>query len=47
MRNKEILKRRGHGAALSVSSECVKVILFGGRIPPGVSTTAVLEFSMS
>ena len=44
-----MLKRWGHGAAaLSVSSECVKVILFGGRhIPPGVTTTVVLGFGMS
>ena len=32
MENKDILKRVYHGAAaFSVSSECVEVILFGGR----------------
>ena len=43
-----MLKRCGHGAAaLSVSSECVEVILFGGRstfLGSDFANTAVLRF---
>ena len=46
-----MLKRYGHGAAaLSVSSECVEVILFGGRsilLGADLANTAVLRFGRS
>ena len=46
-----MLRRYGHGAAaLSVSSECVEVILFGGRsVFRGTvsANTAVLRFGRS
>ena len=46
-----MLKRWGHGAAaLSVSSECVEVILFGGRSKIGgtnLANTAILRFGRS
>ena len=49
--NKELLKRMCHGtAALSVSSECVEVILFGGMCEFGgtdLANTAVLRFGRS
>ena len=44
-----MLKRRLHGAAaLSVSSECVEVILFGGRRETIsiIADTTVLGFGM-
>ena len=45
MENKEMLKRFGHGAAaLSVSSKCVEVILFGGMSE--MRDLAVLRFGM-
>ena len=46
-----MLKRCGHrAAALSVSSECVEVILFGGRSAfrgTVLANTAVLRFGRS
>ena len=44
-----LLKRWGHGAAsLSVSSECVEVILFGRcNEVPVIADTVVLGFGMS
>ena len=46
-----MLKRLRHGAAaLSVSSECVEVILFGGRTEidgTDLANTAVLRFGRS
>ena len=49
--NKDMLKRMCHGAAaLSVSSECVEVILFGGRskmVGNDLANTAVLRFGRS
>ena len=49
--NKDMLKRMYHGAAaLSVSSECVEVILFGGRSKThgtDLANTAVLRFGRS
>ena len=49
--NKDILKRYAHGAAaLSFSSECVEVILFGGMCEFGgtdLANTAVLRFGRS
>ena len=49
--NKDMLKRMSHGAAaFSVSSECVEVILFGGRSEVGgtdLANTAVLRFGRS
>ena len=51
MEKKDILKRLYHGAAaLSVSSECVEVILFGGRsriVGFNLANTAVLRFGRS
>ena len=51
MKNKEMLKRYGHGAAaLSVSSKCVEVILIGGRRAfrgTVIANTAVLRFGRS
>ena len=50
MENKEALKRWAHGAAaFSVSSECVGVILFGGRskfLETVLADTTVLGFGM-
>ena len=47
----DMLKRMCHGAtALSVSSECVEVILFGGRSKMAgtdLANTAVLRFGRS
>ena len=51
MGNKELLKRWIHSAAaLNVSSECVEVILFGGRREysgTNVANTAVLRVGKS
>ena len=51
MDGKELLQRYSHGAAaLSVSSECVEVILFGGRstfFGDDLLNTAVLRFGRS
>ena len=49
--NKDMLKRAYHGAAaLSVSSECVEVIMFGGWSETrgtDLANTAVLRFGRS
>ena len=46
-----MLKRYGHGAtALSISSECLEMILFGGRreyLGIDLANTAVLRFGRS
>ena len=51
VKNKEMLKRYVHrAAALSVSSECVEVILFGGRsemLGTDLANTAVFRFGRS
>ena len=50
MENKDILKRCYGAAALSVSSECVEVILLGRRstvFETDLANTAVLRFGRS
>ena len=47
VKNKELLQRYGHGAAtVTVNSDCVKVILFGGRNKDQslIANTVVVRF---
>ena len=47
MKDKELLQRYGHGAAaVTVNSDCVEVILFGGRNKKSspIAGTVVVRF---